>query len=191
MWDAISTIFTVATGTLVFLTVWFVWTFNRLRALEARCDNAAGDIDAQIKRRSDLLPNLSATVKSFVGQESRLLDMIGEAQKDMNNAASISNKTKSNTNISNSLSNLFASMDQIPQLQSASHYIALRNELLNIEDQISASRRFLNLATSEFNVARNKFPGALIASVANIGHRKGYSLGADRVFHDEAPAVNL
>lgn len=191
MLSAITTMITVSFVATLLFVFWCLMCFNRLKSLEARCDNAASDIDVQLKRRSDLLPNLTSTVRSFVGQENKLLDLMNEVQREMNLSTSISNTTESNANISNSLNNLFASMEQIPQLQSSSHYVSLRNELMNIEDQISASRRFLNLATSEFNGARGKFPAALIADVAKIGERKGYSLGAERVFHDEAPAINL
>lgn len=176
---------------IIFMITWAIMNFNRLRALEARCSQACNDIDVQLKQRSDLLPNLVETVRSFVGQETNLLNMLQEVQSEMNNAASIHNKTKNNANISNQFSNIFASLNQIPELQSSSHYISLRDQILDTENKIAASRRFLNLATSEFNTKRSQFPGSIISSFANIREHKGYSLGEERIFYDEAPVVKL
>ena len=175
----------------IFMIVWAIMNFNHLRALEARCRQAYNDIDVQLKQRSDLLPNLVETVRSFVGQETNLLNMLKDVQSEMNNAASIHNKTKANANISNQFSNIFASLDKIPELESSSHYISLRNQILDIENKIAASRRFLNLATSEFNTKRSQFPGSIISSFAKIGEQQGYNLGEERVFYDEAPVVKL
>lgn len=176
---------------IISMLVWAIISFNNLRALEARCKQASNDIDVQLKQRSDLLPNLVGTVRSFVGQETQLLNMLQEIQSEMNNAASIHNNTKNNANISNQFSNVFASLDQIPELQSSSHYISLRNQLVDTENKIEASRRFLNLATSEFNTKRNQLPGSVISSFAKINEQKGYSLGEERTFYDEAPIVKL
>ena len=176
---------------IVLALVLSIMSYNRLRALEARCTQAHDDVDVQLKQRSDLLPNLVETVRSFVGQENHLLDTLHDVQTQMNSAATIHNKTKANANISNSLNNLFASLERIPELQSSSHYISLRAQILDIENKIAASRRFLNLATSEFNAKRLQFFGGIIASIAKIGERKGYSLGEERVFHDEAPVVKI
>ena len=168
-----------------------IMSYNRLRTLEARCTQAHDDIDVQIKQRSDLLPNLVETVRSFVGQENHLLDTLQEVQSQINSAANIRNKTKSNANISNSLSNLFASLEHIPELQSSSHYISLRSQITDTESRIAASRSFLNLATSEFNAKRMQFFSGIVASIGKIGERKGYNLGAERIFHDEAPVVKI
>ncbi|MFT5507786.1 MAG: LemA protein [Hyphomicrobiaceae bacterium] len=187
----ISGIFALIICVVFFTIAWGVFSFNRLRALEARCKQAHSDVDVQLKRRGDLLPNLVETVRSFVGQENRLLDMLRDVQKHMNSHASINTRTASNANVTNALSNLFASLEQIPELRSSSHYVNLRNQMLDTEDKIEASRRFLNMATAEFNTSRTQFPGTIVASVAKIGERDGYNLGEERIFHADAPTIKL
>jgi len=173
------------------LIIWAILSYNNLRALDARCQQAWNDIDAQLKHRSDLLPNLVETVRSFVGQENKLLELMRDVQQEANASANINNKTKANANISNSIQNLFASLEHIPELQSSSHYIGLRAQLLDTENKITASRRFLNLAVSEFNAKRSQFPGGFIADLTKIGERDGYNLGEERIFHEEAPLLKL
>lgn len=189
--EIILTILVALLGLVVLGVFWAIASYNRLRSLQARCDHAKNDIDVQLKHRSDVFPNLAETVRSFVGQENRLLDMLRDVQMDINASTSVHNNTKSNANISNSFSNLFASLEQVPELRSSNHYVNLRNEILSIEERISASRRFLNLTTSEFSAARMKFPGSLFASKMGIAEIKGYSLGAERAFHEDAPSLNL
>jgi len=178
-------------GFLAVLAIWAIMSFNRLRALETRCDQAMQDIDVQLKRRSDLLPNLASTVRSFVDQESELMTVLRDIQMDANSVAKVRNKSRSMGNLNASISTVFASLDKIPDLQSSPHYRQLRSEILHQEDRIEAARRFLNLATAEFNKSRSQFPGSLVAGFTRIGKRDGYSLGDDRVFHDQAPTLNV
>ena len=171
--------------------IWAILSYNNLRTLDARCQQAKNDIDVQLKHRSDLLPNLVESVRSFLGQENKLLAMMHDVQLAAAATAHIENKTKANANISNSIQNMFASLEGIPELQSSSHYIGLRAQILDTENKITASRRFLNLAVSEFNAKRSQFPGGLIADLAKIGERDGFNLGAERIFHEEAPILKI
>lgn len=173
------------------VVVWGILSFNRLRALEARCDQARGDVDVQLKRRGDLLPNLTETVRGFVGQETHLLDTLADIQKHITSHASIATRANNNANVVNALSNVFQSLDQIPELRSSPHYVNLRAQILDTEDKVEAARRFLNLATAEFNTSRSQFPGALVAAITKIGERDGYDLGDERIFYNEAPSVKL
>ena len=163
-----------------------LWLFLRLRAqhallgsLDERCEAAFGDIDALLAERHALIGNLVESVKGFAGQEHKVLkDVIDARARAM---ASVGDaRIAAETQIGQSVNSLFAISENYPDLASSSHFSELRGELVRMEDRITASRRFYNLAVEELNGVRRAFPGNLVASLSTIGNHDKFTLGERR-----------
>jgi len=161
-------------------------TYNRLMALDERCTTAFADIDALLKHRHDLIPGLVQTVQGVVGQENRVLDIVMQAVTETARASNVETRLVAEQNLGNSINNVFASMDQLPQMRTAPHFVNLRNSFKDVENRITAARRFYNNTVEEHNSTLRQFPGNIIGAKCRLNTRRQYSLGADRIFMDEA-----
>ena len=161
-------------------------TYNRLMALDERCATAFSDIDALLKHRHDLIPGLVQTVRGVVGQENRVLDTVMHAITETARAGNIETRLQAEQNLGNTINNVFASMDQLPQMNTSSHFVDLRNSFKDVENRITASRRFYNNTVEEHNATLRQFPGNIIGAKCRLNTRRQYSLGAERMFKDEA-----
>lgn len=163
-----------------------VWLFLKVRhqhellgKLDERCEAAFGDIDALLAERHALIANLVETVKGFAGQEHKVLkDVIDARARAMASVGQA--KLQAETQIGQSINSLFAITENYPELASSSHYSELRAELTRMEDRITASRRFYNLAVEELNAVRRAFPGNIIDKFATFGRHDKFTLGSSR-----------
>lgn len=166
-------------------------TYNNLMAMDERCNTAFADIDALLKHRHDLIPGLVQNVRSIVGQENRVLDSVLHAITSTMNSNSIEARLNAEVNLGNTINQLFSSLDNIPNPQTASHFVALRNSFKDVENRITAARRFYNNTVEEHNATLRQFPGNVIGAKFRIDTRRQYTLGAERMFMEEAVSLTV
>lgn len=166
-------------------------SYNRLVALDERCNTAFADVDVHLKHRHSLIPGLVETVRGFVGHESAVLTEVTKARASALAAAGPETRLEAETQVGQSISSLMTVVERYPDLQASAHFRDLRRDLTDAENRITASRRFHNLAVDEFNATRRQFPGNLVGAAGRLGRRKPYDLGVERVLLDEPVPVRF
>jgi LemA protein len=165
--------------------------YNRIVALNQRCETAMADIDVQIKHRHSVLPGLVETVRGFAGHESSILDKITKARGLAMSARTPQASWQAESELSRQIATVMTVAENYPEIAASAHFRDLRMEISDVENKISAARRFYNLAVQEYNTALGQFPGALIADQFNMGPRTAYDLGIERVLLDEPVAIKF
>ncbi|MBC7472475.1 MAG: LemA family protein [candidate division SR1 bacterium] len=154
-------------GIIVILAIVAVTTYNGLITLKTRVREAASDIDVQLKRRYDLIPNLVESVKGSKNFEQETLEKVIQAR---NQAVSISGlsseKADAENQLSGALRQLFALSENYPDLKSNQNFLALQTELTNTEDRVLAARRFYNQVVTDYNAQQDQFPALLFKGLA-------------------------
>jgi len=151
-------------GVIVILIFWAIAVFNSLVTLRERTQEAWSDIDVQLKRRYDLIPNLVATVKGYASHERELFEKVAEARAAAMGAKSVKERATAENALSSTLKTLFAVSENYPQLQASQNFLELQRELRDTEDKIQAARRFYNGNARDLNIKIEIFPASLIAS---------------------------
>lgn len=147
-------------GVVGFLAVLVIGIYNKLVGLRQNVRQGVADIDAQLRQRHDLIPNLVETVKGYAGHEAATLEAVITAR----NAAAKSPPSSGNEQgLRVALDNLLALGEAYPDLKASTNFQELQNELSNVEDKLAAARRALNAAVARFNTAREAFPAVLFA----------------------------
>ena len=141
----------------------FISIYNRIVALVQRRKNAFSDIDVQLKLRHELIPNLVATVQGYAAHEKGLLERVTEARASALRGGSIGERVKAEQVLGGAVMGIMGIAENYPQLKADSSFVALQGELSDIENKISAARRFFNNATSEYNTSITQFPAVLLA----------------------------
>ena len=137
--------------------------YNRIIVLENRIKNAWGQIDVQLKRRNDLIPNLLETVKGYAGHERELFTRLGEARERSLSASTVPEQAEASNQVSSALKSVFAVAENYPELRANENFLALQTELSETEDKIAYARQFYNDAVLQFNNAIQTVPGVFIA----------------------------
>ncbi len=137
--DSISWIILIA---IVGIILWVVAIYNGLVTLKNRVDEAWSDIDVQLKRRYDLIPNLINTVKGYATHERELFEKVTQARTQAMGAQNLGQKAQSENMLSDTLKSLFAVAENYPQLKANENFLELQRELTDTEDKIQAARRF-------------------------------------------------
>ncbi|WP_241761176.1 LemA family protein [Erythrobacter sp. NAP1] len=150
----------VVLGVLALIAVLVVGIYNNLVGLRQNVRQGTADIDAQLRQRHDLIPNLVETVKGYAGHESETLEAVISAR---NVAAKGNPDSGSEQGLRVALDNLLALGEAYPDLKASTNFQELQRELADIEDKLAAARRALNAAVSRFNTARESFPAVLFA----------------------------
>ena len=180
----------LAAGTI--LPAVLVWsTYNRLMALDERCNTAFADVDVQLKHRHNLIPGLVETVRAFAGHESVILTEVTKARAGALRASGTEMRLEAETQVGQTLTSLLTLVESYPDLKASAHFRELRMELTDAENRITAARRFYNLAVDEFNATLRQFPGNLIGAAGRLGRRRAFDLGIERVLIDEPVAVRF
>ena len=179
----------VATVGVLSLAVLIIWLFyNRLAALDERCETALADVDALLKHRHDLIPGLVESVRAFAGHESAVLTEVTRARASALQATRTDMRLEAETQLGQSINSLLSVVENYPELQAGGHFRELRVELTDTHNRITAARRFYNLAVNEFNSTLRQFPANLVAAVTRLARRKAFDIGAQREALD-APIV--
>jgi LemA protein len=153
-------------GIAALVILWLIVTFNRLISLRVRATEALSDIDVQLKRRFDLIPNLVETVKGYMSHEKDVLENVTKARSAVMSADGDPLKRADAENqLSSTLKTLFAVAENYPDLKANANFLDLQRELADTENKIQASRRFYNGNVRELSIALNMFPSNLVAKV--------------------------
>jgi LemA protein len=171
----------IVTGALAALAFCAIWLFyNRLAALDERCDTALADVDALLRHRHDLIPGLVETVRAFAGHESAVLTEVTRARASALQATRTDMRLEAETQLGQSINSLLSVVENYPELQAGNHFRDLRAELTDTHNRITAARRFYNLAVNEFNSTLRQFPANLVGAITRHARRKAFDIGAQR-----------
>ncbi|NQU99702.1 MAG: LemA family protein [Parcubacteria group bacterium] len=161
-------IFFLFLGVIVAIVAWLIATYNGLVKMRNRVKEAWSDIDVQLKRRYDLIPNLINTVKGYASHEKEVFQKVTEARSQAMQAEKSGNAAESaqaENMLSGALKSLFAVAEAYPDLKANQNFLELQRELSDTEDKIQASRRFYNGNVRDYNTKQEVFPTNLIASM--------------------------
>lgn len=150
---------------------WLWITYNGLVSARLRTDEAWSDINVQLKRRYDLIPNLVNTVKGYAKHESTVLDNVTKARAAALEARGVGQKAMAENQLAETLKSLFAVSEAYPELKADQNYRHLQEELVDTEDKIQAARRFYNGNVRDFNIKLQVFPTNMIARMLGFTHR--------------------
>lgn len=145
----------------------FFFYFNKFVILENGIKNSLSQIDVQLKRRSDLIPNLVETVKGFAKHEKEAIKAVTDARKALVSAKGIEDKVKADRKLESALKTVFALAENYPTLKADANFLELQRELSATEDKVAYSRQYYNDSILSFNNLCKTFPGVLFARIFN------------------------
>jgi LemA protein len=176
-------------GLIVLAIVFAIATYNGLVRLKVQCDNAWADIDVQLKRRYDLIPNLVETVKGYAAHEKGTLEAVINARNAAMSATGPADKAAAENVLSGTLKSLFALSEAYPQLRAIEGFTALQNSLSQIEDTVQNARRYYNAVVRDLNTKILQFPTNIFAGMLGFKQREFFEVSnaAER----EAPKVSF
>jgi LemA protein len=152
------------------LLIWIIAVFNSLVALRVRVQNAWADIDVQLKRRHDLIPNLVGAVQGYMTHERSTLETVTEARTKAvaSSSGTVADRSQAESALSGALSKLFAVAEQYPQLRAVESVQLLQEQLTSTENRIAFARQFYNDEVMKFNTAQATFPCNLFAGIFGL-----------------------
>jgi LemA protein len=178
----------IVLGVLIFALVWVIWTYNLLVSLSHRVQNAWKQIDVQLKRRHDLIPNLVEAVKGYMRYEQETLEKALEARSRAVSSRSPRESAEAENILTQTLGRLFALMENYPDLKANENVLRLQEELTTTENQIAFARQYYNDLVMRFNLKQEVFPSSVVAALFNFKPSEFFSaVGAER----EPARVNL
>ena len=166
-----------------------IGAYNSLVRLRVQAENAWADIDVQLKRRYDLIPNLVETVKGYAGHERQTLEAVVNARNRAMSAQGPAEKAEAEGMLTQALKSLFALAEAYPQLRAVESFNQLQASLNQIEDAIQNARRYYNAVVRDFNTRIAEFPSNIIAGMFGFQHREFFELTA--AAEREAPKVSF
>ena len=170
---------TIVLIVLVVIVLWAIFAYNRLVALVNQAKEAWADIQVQLKRRYDLIPNLVETVKGYAAHESSAFENVTRARAAAMGASAPADKAQAENMLSGALKSLFAVSEAYPDLKANQNFLQLQKELGDTEDKIQASRRFYNTTVMALNTAEQTFPGNIVANTFNFKPMDLFELSTD------------
>lgn len=156
------TLLWIVGGIIVLIALWLIAVYNGLIRLRNRTQEAWSDIDVQLKRRYDLIPNLLETVKGYAGHERELFEKVTQARAQAMGSQGAKDKARAENMLSQTLKSLFAVAENYPNLRASENFLQLQDELSDTENKIQASRRFYNGGVRDFNTKMETFPTNII-----------------------------
>jgi len=161
------------------IVVWAVFTYNRLVALRNRAKEAFSDIDVQLKRRYNLIPNLLEAVKGYAAHEKGVFEAVTKARANAlltEQSGNIKNIAGAENMLTGALKSLFAVAENYPDLKASSNFMELQRELRDTEDKIQASRRFFNTTVMTLNSMIQSFPVVLVAKTLGFKQEEFFEI---------------
>lgn len=175
-------------GVLFVLAAWVIWTYNGLVALRHQLQNAWKQIDVQLKRRYDLIPNLVETVKGYMKHEQDTLQKVIEARSKAMASTGVKESAEAESALSQSLGKIFLLMENYPDLKANQNVLNLQEELTTTENQIAFSRQYYNDLVMRFNMKQEVFPSNMIASFFRFQPSEFFNVAETE---KNVPRVNL
>lgn len=155
----------------VLLVLYGIATYNGLVSLRKQVDNAFGQIDVQLKRRYDLIPNLVETVKGYMKYEQETLDKVIQARNRALSAGSVSEKAAADTQVTQALGGIFALSEAYPDLKANQNMLSLQEELKSTENKIAFARQYYNDIVTSYNTRTETFPSSIFANAGGFKPR--------------------
>ncbi len=183
-----SIIIVVIVGLIVLFGIGLVSANNSLVAMEAEVDGALANIDTNLQRRADLIPNLVNTVKGYASHEQEAIDSVTTARANLAGATTVEEKSAADSALTTALNNLLVIVENYPDLKASANFTQLADELAGAENRIATARRDYNDAVQSYNTAIRKFPKNLIASLFGF-EKKDYFQASDNA--QNVPNVNF
>lgn len=163
----------------VVILLWAIASYNGFVTLSTRVKEAWSDIDVQLKRRYDLIPNLVETVKGYAAHESGTLTKVTEMRTRAMNATAPADKAAAENQLSGALKSLFAVSESYPDLKANQNFLELQQQLEDTENKLQAARRFYNSVVQDLNTRLQHFPGNLVGNSFGFKQADFFQLGAD------------
>jgi LemA protein len=177
---------------LVIAVLYLVVAYNSLITLKTRSEEAWSDIDVQLKRRYDLIPNLVNTVKAYAKHEREVFEKITKARSEAINAKGIAEQQKAENNLAGALKSVFAVAENYPDLKASQNFLELQDELTDTENKIEAARRFYNANVRDLNIKIKVFPSNIIAGWFKFESKELFEIkGAQAEEAKEPPKVDI
>jgi len=173
----------------VAVVMYLMFTYNGLVRLKVTCDNAWSDIDVQLKRRYDLIPNIVETVKGYASHEKDTLEGVVAARNQAMSAQGPAAKGEAEGMLTASLRQVFALAEAYPQLRAVESFTQLQNTLNQIEDTLQNARRYYNAVVRDFNTMIEQFPSNFVAGMGNFKEREFFQITAPA--EREVPKVSF
>ena len=170
------TLIYILLGIIAVVLGWVIATYNGFITLKNRVQEAWSDIDVQLKRRYDLIPNLVETVKGYATHEKEAFENVTKARSAAMGATGAEAKGAAENMLSGALKSLFAVAEAYPDLKANQNFLELQRELSDTENKIQASRRFYNTNVRDFNTALQHFPGNIIGNMFKFAQREFFEL---------------
>jgi LemA protein len=157
--------------------LWVIVQYNALVGLRNHIAEAWSNVDTELKRRYDLIPNLVATVKGYAAHEREVLERVTELRnRCAANFGAVTDQARDENQLVEALKQLFVRVEAYPELKADQHFLRLQNELINTENRIQAARRFYNGNVRDYRNKREIFPGNLVASLFHFGPHEFFSV---------------
>ncbi len=160
----------IVLGVVALLIIIVAGYYNRFKRLENRIDNSLSQIDVQLRRRGELVPNLIETVKGYAKHEKAIMEKVSNARAAMVGAGDIQERVKAGNQLQEALKSIFAIAENYPQLKANENFLQLQQELAAIEDKIAFSRQYYNDSILTYNNSVETFPGNFFAGI--FGHKE-------------------
>ncbi len=161
---------------LVLLVVVCIGIYNSLVALRRDCDNALSQIDVQLKRRYDLIPNLVETVKGYMKFESETLEKVIQARNLALGARSVGEKSSADAQVTSALNGFFAVAESYPDLKSSANMLSLQEELKSTENKVAYARQYYNDSVTRLNTKIEQFPASIFAGMGGFKSKELFEL---------------
>ncbi len=171
-----STIYIVL-GIVGLIILYFISVYNSFVVLRARIKEALSSIDVQLKRRTDLIPNLVETVKGYAKHEKSVFENVTKARSAILSAQNMEEKMKADAGLTQALKSLFAVAENYPQLKANENFLELQKQLEDTEDKIAYSRQFYNSNVLDYNTKVQSFPSNIVANLFSFGKEKYFEIG--------------
>lgn len=152
-------------GVVALIVIMFIYYYNKFVVLGNRIDNSLSQIDVQLKKRADLVPNLINSVKGYVKHEKGVIKEVTDARKALLSAGDLKERAKAGGELQHALKSLFAIAENYPNLKANENFLQLQQELASIEDKISYARQYYNDSILSYNNSVERFPGMMFAKM--------------------------
>ena len=179
----------VALIVIVILVILVAGAYNGLVASRNRVKDQWSQIDVQLKKRADLIPNIVETVKGYAKHEKETLEDVIKARNALNTASTVEDEMKANNQITGALNKLFALSEAYPELKANENFMSLQKDLKDIEDKISYARQFYNDSVMTYNNKVQMFPTNIIANIFNFKESKFFEIENEK--DKETPKVSF
>lgn len=162
----------VVVAVIVIIGLFMIGPYNRLVGLEEEADKSLSNIDNQLQRRVDLIPNLVDTVKGYTKHEEKVFKDVSDARSKLAGANTPEEKAEANGEVNSALSRLLAISENYPDLKADKQFTGLRDELAGTENRIAVARKDYNESINEYNQATRRFPSSIVAGLFNFDKKE-------------------